>query len=301
MTSWILPEKEKPPSVESDFSCLVLTVYKLTRNDFHSSAADVVQPLYPQHLVFRFEGFRYALLFGKLLYQPRKHCFCLLVEVCKVIVQLAGGQQLCIQTGRVLANVSQVSLSPNANRPALRFLLSGNQIVVPDKLILQACPFVCDVFLHCVVLLELYCFSGFLPELLTVIIGKLFLPAVDGFAFLGAQHLLTVGRPEGLAANLADLLTEGVVALFSIAFLFFFGLLMGFRAIGVTKPLPCAVRIKLFAALFADTLRVLMTFIRRPAFRLGFGLMGNITLTLPSFLALSSALRSPYLSTYHSV
>ena len=68
-----------------------------------------------------------------------------------------------------------------------------------------------------------------------MIIGKLFLPAVDGFAFLGAQHLLTVGRPEGLAANLADLLTEGVVALFSIAFLFFFGLLMGFRAIGVTK------------------------------------------------------------------
>ena len=154
MTSWILPEKEKPPSVESDFSCLVLTVYKLTRNDFHSSAADVVQPLYPQHLVFRFEGFRYALLFGKLLYQPRKHCFCLL---------------------------------------------------------------------------------------------------------------------------------------------------MGFCTVSIAKPLPCPVRIKLFAALFADTLRVLMTFIRRPAFRLGFGLMGNITLTLPSFLALSSALRSPYLSTYHSV
>ena len=46
-----------------------------------------------------------------------------------------------------------------------------------------------------------------------MIIGKLFLPAVDGFAFLGAQHLLTVGRPEGLAANLADLLTEGVLSL----------------------------------------------------------------------------------------
>jgi len=44
--------------------------------------------------------------------------------------------------------------------------------------------------------------------LLTVIIGKLFPPAVDGFAFLGAQHLLTVGRPEGLAANLADLLRK---------------------------------------------------------------------------------------------
>lgn len=154
MTSWILPEKEKPPSVDSDFSYLVLTVYKLTRNDFHCSAADIVHPLYPQNLVFRFEHFRYALLFGKLLYQPIKHCFCLL---------------------------------------------------------------------------------------------------------------------------------------------------MGFCTVSIAKSLPCAVRIKLFAALFAHALRVLMTVIRRPAFRLGFGSMRSIALTLSSFLALSSALRSPYLSTYHSV
>ena len=89
-----------------------------------------------------------------------------------------------------------------------------------------------------------------------------------------------------LAAYLADLLTEGVLSLFGKAFLLFFGLLMGFRAIGVTKPLPCAVRIKLLTALFADTLRVLMPVIRRPAFCLGFGLMSNITLTLPVLLAL---------------
>ena len=97
-----------------------------------------------------------------------------------------------------------------------------------------------------------------------MIIGKLFLSAVDGFTFLGAQHLLTVGRPEGLVANLADLLTKGVLALFSKAFLLFFCLLMGFCKVGVTKPLPCTVRIKLLTALFADTLRVLMTVIRRP-------------------------------------
>lgn len=96
-----------------------------------------------------------------------------------------------------------------------------------------------------------------------MIIGKLFLSAVDGFTFLGAQHLLTVGRPEGLVANLADLLTKGVLALFSKAFLLFFCLLMGFCTVGVTKPLPCTVRIKLLTALFADTLRVLMTVIRR--------------------------------------
>ena len=78
-----------------------------------------------------------------------------------------------------------------------------------------------------------------------MIIGKLFLSAVDCLAFLGAQHLLTVGRPEGLAAYLADLLTEGVLSLFGKAFLLFFCLLMGFRAVGVTKPLPCAVWLKL--------------------------------------------------------
>lgn len=119
-----------------------------------------------------------------------------------------------------------------------------------------------------------------------MIIGKLFLSAVDGFTFLGAQHLLTVGRPEGLVANLADLLTKGVLALFSKAFLLFFCLLMGFCTVGVTKPLPCTVRIKLLTALFADTLRVLMTVIRRPAFRLGFGSMRSIALTLSSFLAI---------------
>ena len=97
---------------------------------------------------------------------------------------------------------------------------------------------------------------------------------------------MTVGRPEWLAAYLADLLTEDVIALFGIAFLFFFGLLMGFRAVSIAKPLPCAVRIKLFAALFAHTLRVHMTVIRRPAFLLGFGLMCNIALTLPVLLAL---------------
>ncbi|MEF2709476.1 MAG: hypothetical protein U0N01_10160, partial [Pseudoruminococcus massiliensis] len=32
-------------------------------------------------------------------------------------------------------------------------VLSGDQIVVPDKLIAQACPFVRDEFFHCVVLL----------------------------------------------------------------------------------------------------------------------------------------------------
>ena len=119
-----------------------------------------------------------------------------------------------------------------------------------------------------------------------MIIGKLFLPAIDGLAFLGTQHLLSVGRPKGFSAYLASLLTEGVISFFGKAFLLFFCLLMGFCAVSIAKPLPCAVRIKLFDALFADTIRVLMTVIRRPAFRLGFGSMRSIALTLSSFLAI---------------
>ena len=71
--------KGKAAICDSDFSCLVLTVYKLTGNGFHSSATDVVHSLYPHHLIFHFEGFRYALFFGKLFYQPRKQCFRLLM------------------------------------------------------------------------------------------------------------------------------------------------------------------------------------------------------------------------------
>ena len=72
MTSWILPEKEKPPSVDSDFSCIVLTVYKLTQNDFHSNTADVVHPLHPQHLIFRKRGLPLRPLFRKAILPAEK-------------------------------------------------------------------------------------------------------------------------------------------------------------------------------------------------------------------------------------
>ena len=109
---------------------------------------DVIHLLRPQHLVFRFKRFRYALLFGKLFYQPREHILCLLVNIGKVIVQLTAYQQIGIEYLAMLFQIPQMPLSPYADKSALRLVLSGNQIVVPDKLILQACPFVCDEFLH---------------------------------------------------------------------------------------------------------------------------------------------------------
>ena len=82
------------------------------------------------NLIFRFEGFRYALFFGKLFYQPRKHCFCRLVEVCKVIVQLAGSQQFGIQADLVLADISQVSLSTLLLIAIKSICFLGNRISV---------------------------------------------------------------------------------------------------------------------------------------------------------------------------
>ena len=153
MTSWILPEKEKPPSVDSDFSCIVLTVYKLTRNDFHSSTADVVHPLHPQHLIFRFEGFRYALFFEKLLYQPREHFLCMLVYVGNVTVQLAAYQQFGIEYLAVLFQIPQVSLSPYADMPWFFFRqLQAGKIVIALQFIPKSVFLVINVLIHFVIL-----------------------------------------------------------------------------------------------------------------------------------------------------
>ena len=113
---------------------------------------DVIHLLHPQHLVFCFECIRYTFLFGKLFYQTREHFLCLLVYVGKVIVQLASYQKSGIEMSFVPADIPQMPLSLYADRSALRLVLSCNQIIVPDKLITQACPFVCNEFLHCVVL-----------------------------------------------------------------------------------------------------------------------------------------------------
>ena len=82
-------------------------------------------------MIFRFEGFRNALFFGKLLYQPRKQCFCLLVEVCKVIVQLADGQQVGIAYTVMLLEIAEVPLSPYSDWLIfLRLIISDNQVTV---------------------------------------------------------------------------------------------------------------------------------------------------------------------------
>ena len=151
MTSWILPEKEKPPSVDSDLTCAVLAINKLVWNNFHSSAADVVHPLYPQHLVFRFDRFRYALFFGKLLYQPREHFLCLPVNVGKITVQLAACQQNVV-TYPVILDTANAAVP--IRRYTLFFLraVSGREDRNHPAIIPKSAFLVINVFVHFVIL-----------------------------------------------------------------------------------------------------------------------------------------------------
>lgn len=138
----------------------------------------------------------------------------------------------------MLADILQMSLSPYSDWYALRPVLSGDKVIIPDKLILQVCPLVCDEFFHCIVRLDLFCFSGFLLGLLSVVIGKLLLPAVDFLTLLGAKRFLTVGRPKWFSTYLAGLLPEDVAVLFRKALFLSFGLSAGFRTVNIAKCLP---------------------------------------------------------------
>ncbi len=76
-----------------------LCVNQLVVYDFCRLCSDVVHPLYLQHLILRFALFGDTISDGHLIYQLKKHGFCLLVQVCQISVQLAGG---CISRYRYL-------------------------------------------------------------------------------------------------------------------------------------------------------------------------------------------------------
>ena len=74
-------------------------------NDLCGSAADIIHPTNPCHLIIYFKFFGHALTLCHLLYEPRKHFFCLLIEVCKVSVQFASCQQIKIQCLAILLDI----------------------------------------------------------------------------------------------------------------------------------------------------------------------------------------------------
>ena len=78
-------------------------------------------------------------------------------DIRKIGVQFTAGQQVDIAHTAMLLEIAEVPLSPYPDWLIfLRLVLPGDKVVVPDKLIVQACPFVCDDFFHCSVLLMIF-------------------------------------------------------------------------------------------------------------------------------------------------
>ena len=82
--------------------------------------------LHPQHLVFRFECFRYALLFGKLFYRPREQFLCLPVNVGKITVQLAACQQNVV-TYPVILDAANAAVPIRRYTPFFLRAVSGRE------------------------------------------------------------------------------------------------------------------------------------------------------------------------------
>ena len=83
--------------------------------NLHCPIPDIVHPPYPQHLILSFELLGHALTLRHLLCQ-QEHLLCgLLVDVGKIGIQPAGGQQLRVQGFSLRLDVPQVPLSPNAD------------------------------------------------------------------------------------------------------------------------------------------------------------------------------------------
>ncbi len=58
--------------------------------DFCGSAADVIHPSNPLHLIIRYEFFGHTLTLCHLFYEPKKHILCLFINVYKITVQLTA-------------------------------------------------------------------------------------------------------------------------------------------------------------------------------------------------------------------
>ena len=121
--------------------------------DFYGSVANVIHPSNPLKLIFRFESFCNTLCLCHLLYQPKKHIFCLPVNIGKITVQLVAGKQGDIQRPAVAFEVSAMPLSTDTN-VYLRFLrqFQTGQIVVPLQLISKSVFLVINVLVHFVIL-----------------------------------------------------------------------------------------------------------------------------------------------------
>ena len=76
--------KRRQRNVNLPAAVLRLIVNYIVIYDFCGSAANVIHPSDPLHLVIRFEFFCHALTFCHLFYEPKKHILSLLIYIGKV-------------------------------------------------------------------------------------------------------------------------------------------------------------------------------------------------------------------------
>ncbi len=102
--------------------------------DLYCPVPDVVHPLHPQHLILRLELFGDALTLCHLFYQQEHLLRRLLVDVVKVGIQPAAGQQFRVQGFALCFDVLQVPPAPNTDRFLLlsRYCQIGETIVAPQ-------------------------------------------------------------------------------------------------------------------------------------------------------------------------
>lgn len=90
------------------FSC----INQLIVCNLRCPISDAVHLPDPFHLVTGFQRFRNALCICNLFYQPKKQLLCLPVNICKLTIQLAAGQQIGVKHPPVLLEISEMSLTP---------------------------------------------------------------------------------------------------------------------------------------------------------------------------------------------
>ena len=116
---------EKWKGFSSELFFLVLKINGIIIDDFRCRFPHFVHPLHPKHLIFHFERFRDTFLCGKFFNQSKEHIFCLLVQICKITVQLSTCHQLGVNGLVVLLQMSQVTLSPYPDRAFFRLIIAG--------------------------------------------------------------------------------------------------------------------------------------------------------------------------------
>ena len=107
---------------------MALNIYELVVDDFGGAVVDVVHPAHPFHLVIDFKLFGDTLIGFHLIYQFRKHVFCLFVDFGEVVVEGAVHHQFGVQEFLVFADVGEIAFAPNAD-VCFRKFEAGNIII----------------------------------------------------------------------------------------------------------------------------------------------------------------------------